>query len=62
MAGNKELLARGFTEAFGLIYKPTYLFIRDEGQSLSLSGRALSRQLSLIVMPRRNEGGSYGGK
>ena len=31
MAGNKELLARGFAEAFGLIYKPTYLFIRDEG-------------------------------
>lgn len=31
MAGNKELLARGFAEVFGLIYKPTYLFVRDEG-------------------------------
>ena len=31
MAGNKELLARGFAETFGLIYKPTYLFVRDEG-------------------------------
>lgn len=26
-----ELLARGFAEAFGLHYKPTYLFFRDKG-------------------------------
>ena len=26
-----EMLARGFADVFGLQYKPTYLFFRDEG-------------------------------